>query len=737
MRLKSSCRAAVAEATGRAFDVPAGLPLDDLLVAAGKEIGGPLLLLLDQFEDYLLHPPPAADRFESEFARSINRNDVDAGLLIALREDWLSRLERFSLRIPNLLGNMVQIRYLDRERAEQAIRGPLTAYNGQCAPSEAVEIDEELVQEILRQADAKQVSLAGAAAGADSATRGIAPAVLQLILARVWDEERSEDSRRLRLETLRRLGGAAEIARAHIANVMRELAVEDRRICARMFFFLVTPSGAKTPHQTADLAELSATSVEHARELLEALTKPRIVVRLEHPERYEVFHDVLAPAVLRWRIDFEKEEDRGEAERKAEEERRRAELEAAAARRFRWLALALACSLIAAVLAAWSFYRQRQRAYAAGLAASSLQESATGDPERGILLGLEAHEAFQPPEPAVESALYTAVQHSRVRATITGHSGAVNALATASGANLTVTAGDDGSARMWDAGGKPVQTIQAGQGRLISVAITRAGDRVATVGADGSVRVWDRSSGQAIFSVPASEQVSAAALSPEGRMLATGARDEVTLRDGLGELLKTLTAPIGKISSIVFSADGTLLAAAGDGGSCEVWRAPAGTEVARTAAARRFGRDRRPAGAADCDQPGRRTPGDRNRGRRGADLRHHERQAAGHLIERRRGDWQRRAWKYRASHRVQCGRQATDYGKLGPHGDDLGRGDGPSADRAARAHGQDHGRRLRGSVPRDYQQRGRDRTHLGNRCGFRRRDARLPGLARAALQGGL
>ena len=302
-QLKSSCRAAVAAATGRAFDVPADLALDDLIVAAGKEIGGPVLLLLDQFEDYLLHPPPSAGRFESEFARSINRNDVDAGFLIALREDWLSRLERFSLRIPNLLGNMVQIRYLDRDRAEQAIRGPLAAYNGQCAPSEAVEIEEELVQEILRQADAKQVSLAGAAAGADSATRGIAPAVVQLILARVWDEERRGDSRRLRLETLRRLGGAGEIARAHIANVLRELPVEDRRICARMFFFLVTPSGTKTPHQTADLAELSATSVEHARELLERLTKPRIVARLEHPERYEVYHDVLAPAVLRWRID--------------------------------------------------------------------------------------------------------------------------------------------------------------------------------------------------------------------------------------------------------------------------------------------------------------------------------------------------------------------------------------------------------------------------------------------------
>ena len=231
-----------------------------------------------------------------------------------------------------------------------------------------------------------------------------------------------------------------------------------------MFFFLVTPSGAKTPYQTADLAELSATSVEHARELLEQLTKPRVVARLEHPERYEVYHDVLAPAVLRWRIDFEKEQDRAEAERKAEEERQRAEREAAAARRFRWLALALACSLVAAVVAAWSFHRQRQRAYAAGLAASSLQESTTGDPERGVLLGLEAYDAFQPAEPAVERALYTAVEHSRVRATFSGHGGAVNALALARAANLIVTVGDDGSARVWDSGGKGGAGYTGGSG---------------------------------------------------------------------------------------------------------------------------------------------------------------------------------------------------------------------------------------------------------------------------------
>jgi hypothetical protein len=37
---------------------------------------------------------------------------VDAGFLWALREDWLSRLDRFRIRIPYLLDNILQLMHL-------------------------------------------------------------------------------------------------------------------------------------------------------------------------------------------------------------------------------------------------------------------------------------------------------------------------------------------------------------------------------------------------------------------------------------------------------------------------------------------------------------------------------------------------------------------------------------------------------------------------------------------------
>ncbi len=71
----------------------------------------------------------ANNRFDGELASAVNRDDVDAGFLLALREEGLARLDRFRARIPNLMGNLLRLRHLDADAAEDAIRKPLMAYN--------------------------------------------------------------------------------------------------------------------------------------------------------------------------------------------------------------------------------------------------------------------------------------------------------------------------------------------------------------------------------------------------------------------------------------------------------------------------------------------------------------------------------------------------------------------------------------------------------------------------------
>ncbi|GKT07139.1 ATP-binding protein [Desulforhabdus sp. TSK] len=80
------------------------LPFDEILRACSEAAHETVLVVLDQFEEYFLYHPKSSDAgsFEAQFARAVNREDVEVGFLIALRDDSLSKLDRFQERIPNL-----------------------------------------------------------------------------------------------------------------------------------------------------------------------------------------------------------------------------------------------------------------------------------------------------------------------------------------------------------------------------------------------------------------------------------------------------------------------------------------------------------------------------------------------------------------------------------------------------------------------------------------------------------
>ena len=120
------------EAAGKPLGLDAGTPLDDLLAAAGKAIGGTTLVLMDQFEEYFLYYPAggAGDEFDAELARAVNRRDVNAGFVLSIREDSLSKLDRFRARIPTVLANPLRIRHL-RPR----MRGMRSANRSTCTTS--------------------------------------------------------------------------------------------------------------------------------------------------------------------------------------------------------------------------------------------------------------------------------------------------------------------------------------------------------------------------------------------------------------------------------------------------------------------------------------------------------------------------------------------------------------------------------------------------------------------------
>lgn len=361
--------------------------LSEYLTAWSRKLNCSLMLVLDQFEEYSLYHPQD-DAFGIEFPRAVLQSEAPISFLISIREDSLAKLDRFEGRIPSLFDNYLRIEHLNHAAARAAIELPIKKYNQLQAPDKSeVQIEPALVDAVLEQVETGQVTLGETGRGvikAEAAESQIETPYLQLVMTRLWDEEGRAGSRTLRLATLESLGGAERIVRTHLDEKMSTLTNEKQQVAAKVFHYLVTPSGAKIAHTAADLAAYGKIEKEGVEALVEELAggEMRILRGVDNapdqPDdvRYEIFHDVLAAPVLDWRSRYVKAQELAETERVAKEQRQRAEKEAASARRLRWLVAALiAMFLLAAGTTAFAWTQTRRAKRNEELAKKRAEES--------------------------------------------------------------------------------------------------------------------------------------------------------------------------------------------------------------------------------------------------------------------------------------------------------------------------------------------------------------------------
>ena len=364
--------AALIEAAGGSGD-----SLANALEDTAANVGGDLYLILDQFEELFLYHPRGG-RFAEQLAEVLRAPGLRVNVLIGIREDALARLDALKAAIPNLLANRLRLDRLDRTAGEAAIVGPIRRYNTLVDVDEAVDVEPALVDDVLDEVTAGRVELSvagrGVAAGGGADEGRIEAPYLQLVLARLWEVESERGSRTLRPATLRELGGAERIVEDHLERAMAALSPREKGAAAAMYNFLVTPSGTKIAHGVHDLAGYAAVDEREASEVLQRLSAERIVRASSEngpaTTRYEIFHDVLADAVLGWRARFE-------ADRRVEEQRQAHE------RRHRRLLVFGAVTLIGlAVMAGVAIFAFAQRSNARHQAAVAQVQRARAE-ERG------------------------------------------------------------------------------------------------------------------------------------------------------------------------------------------------------------------------------------------------------------------------------------------------------------------------------------------------------------------
>jgi WD40 repeat protein len=582
---------------------PAPPRLDQAIEAANNAIDATLLLILDQFEEYFLYRTRETGNrpFADELAVCINRPDLRANFLISIREDAYSGLgDMFNGQVSNVYGNFLHLEHLNRESAREAIEKPLASFNDMHPGEPPVEIEPGLVDAVLDQLRPDQFTSdqggTGRLAGGNGASHHrdeIAAPYLQLVMKRLWDAERDKRSRELRLETLEELGGAQTIVRTHVDRALGNLPEEGREAAVDILYHLVTPSGTKIALAAADLAEYTGHSTDETNALLERLAggDTRILSTVPPPPgrtdgtRYEISHDLLAPAILDWgrhRRAARLENEKAVAEREAQTEKRRA-------RRFRSLAIGSAALLamaivlsIVLVFAEISARNANSQAQSRAVAAKA-EAVLSQDPELATKLALRALQldnTFQ-----AQTALRDALPQLQLKATLAPPLPVRSAAFSPDGKQI-LTATADGTVRIWDAASDTQLLSIPGFGPLNDAALSPDGKSIVTASNDGIARIVDARTGKVIVMLNPSGSfypaVSSVAFSPDGKHVVT--------TDGYGDariwdartgrqLGSTLSAASGStLLDAAFSPDSKLVVAVGENGNAQVYDARTGAQ---------------------------------------------------------------------------------------------------------------------------------------------------------------
>jgi hypothetical protein len=263
---------------------PAGSLLEFIRTLQSR-IGVPLVLALDQFEEFFTRfPLQAQRRFVSELAEVVASRDVSVHCILVLREDFFVRLHMFRSQIPAIFDHTLHLRRLETPQAEEAIVGPLKMFD--------IRFELDLVQTILT----------------DLSQRGeIQPPQLQIVCDRIYQHLLDNEVKVATLALYERLGSAGGILGEYLEDVLKPLPELEQKTSRTILKALVTSDRMKdllTAREVADLGSLDLQPTEEAIAFLVDLRLLRPVQReiepLEEGARYELAHDSLASQISEW-----------------------------------------------------------------------------------------------------------------------------------------------------------------------------------------------------------------------------------------------------------------------------------------------------------------------------------------------------------------------------------------------------------------------------------------------------
>ncbi len=578
---------------------PGEHPLGELdALLAGQDPDGHVVIAVDQFEE--LFTVCADEDERSEFVGALVASAADPGdrytVVLALRADHYGRCAAYPELSSLLAANHVLVRSMQRDELRRAVEGP-------CERS-GLRIEQELVDALVTDVEREPGGLP----------------LLSSALLELWERR---DGRRLRLATYEQIGGVRG-AVARLAEEAYGRLDESGRVAAQRVLLRLVGAGGDgaVERRRVELAELETSDHDDAAGVVAVLIDRRLLtvdertVEIAHeallrewPRLHDWIQEDLDGLRIQRAVSAAADEwdrlgrDDGallrgsrlteaielrDASRVVLNERERGFLAAGETaregeritrRRRTRVVLAASGTLLLACVAVTltALFAARDGAIAASrdLAARSvtLLES---DPETGLAiarLALARHDT-----PDAEDALRQAVFGDRATAVVQASStGSTYVAAPTRDGRRVVTAGADGSVRVWQLGGKPVGRILTTYGSpAYAAALSPDGKFVGSVAQDGEVGLTPIDGGvtRRLFRLPGREQSYSISGGPGGFVIGTThglVRVIPTLPGAAPYVLGRHTTAATQVWTVAFNPAGTKVVSGGDDGHAYIW----------------------------------------------------------------------------------------------------------------------------------------------------------------------
>lgn len=283
-------------------DAARGAPtLTELVRLLSSTDGKTLVLVLDQFEQFLTHHAERLDPLGKELGALVRGEGLDAHVLISLREEFLASLEPLRGSILSLFKSTCRLKPLDDEGVRSAIAEPPRAFGVEMEPELVERLIADLGEPVEQSIESQPIGRGLKEPRTAGVERSVDLPMLQLVCGRLWDEAVKMPEPRLTVALYERLGGARKIVKHYVQGVMPSER-GDRLLMAELLKFLAPPSGLKTSYAGSDLAALSGLDQASTEAQLERLARARILHTREVGGRlcYELQHDAFIRVLRPW-----------------------------------------------------------------------------------------------------------------------------------------------------------------------------------------------------------------------------------------------------------------------------------------------------------------------------------------------------------------------------------------------------------------------------------------------------